>query len=94
MTLKSTYPEEVKGEAMPRVATCTSMPLGQLAHGVLRKWARRTSNFISDNVKMQGVIRQQRQAVHEVQQEGPSCVKPVLLRTLPQDDAKHAALCE
>ena len=48
---------------------------------------------IPENIKMQAVIRQHGQAVHEAQQEGPPCVKP-WLRKLPEDDVRRDALPE
>ena len=58
------------------------------------QWALRISNVIPENFKMQAVIRQHGQAAHEVQQEGPPCVKPRPLRELLEDDVRRDALPE
>ena len=52
------------------------------------------SDMIPKNVKMQAVIKQQRQAAHEAQQEGPPCFKPGTFRKLPEDDVGRNALSE
>ena len=90
MTVKSTIPEEMKGEAMHRVAQCFSMPLAQLAH------SRDPLASASLSQRMLAVIRRRRQATHEgqLQQKGSSCIKPGPIRKLPEDDSGRDALSE
>ena len=52
------------------------------------------SSMFPENVKVQVVIRQQRQAPHEARREGPPRVKPGPLRKLPEDDVGCDALPE
>ena len=91
MTVQSTYPggDTRRGHAQSsNFHFNASSPVGAW------QWPPRKNNIIQENVKMQAVIRQQSQAAHEAQQEGPPCVKPGLFRKLPEDDVGRDALSE
>ena len=91
MTVQSTYPggDERRGHAQSsKFHLKAPSPIGA------RQWAPCISNIIPEDVKMQAVIRPQRQAAHEAQQKGPTCFKPGPFRKLPEDDVGRDALSE